>query len=37
LYNDPLLDGAGAETGKTTPVWSIAPESLIVSPALNVV
>jgi DMSO/TMAO reductase YedYZ molybdopterin-dependent catalytic subunit len=31
-YNDPVLDGAGRETGETTPVWSIAPESLIVSP-----
>jgi hypothetical protein len=27
------LDDAGRETGKTKPVWSIAPESLIVSPA----
>jgi DMSO/TMAO reductase YedYZ molybdopterin-dependent catalytic subunit len=32
-YNDPVLDGTGRETGKATPVWSIAPESLIVSPA----
>jgi DMSO/TMAO reductase YedYZ molybdopterin-dependent catalytic subunit len=32
-YNDPVLDGTGEETGQTTPVWSIAPESLIVSPA----
>jgi DMSO/TMAO reductase YedYZ molybdopterin-dependent catalytic subunit len=32
-YNDPVLDGTGRETGRTTPVWSIAPESLIVSPA----
>jgi DMSO/TMAO reductase YedYZ molybdopterin-dependent catalytic subunit len=31
-YNDPVLDGTGVETGETTPVWSIAPESLIVSP-----
>jgi DMSO/TMAO reductase YedYZ molybdopterin-dependent catalytic subunit len=31
-YNDPVLDGTGRETGETTPVWSIAPESLIVSP-----
>ncbi len=31
-YNDPVLDGAGHETRETTPVWSIAPESLIVSP-----
>ena len=34
-YNDPVLDGAGRETGETTPVWSIAPESLIVSPIPN--
>jgi DMSO/TMAO reductase YedYZ molybdopterin-dependent catalytic subunit len=32
-YNDPVLNGTGGETGKPTPVWSIAPESLIVSPA----
>jgi DMSO/TMAO reductase YedYZ molybdopterin-dependent catalytic subunit len=32
-YNDPVLDGESHETGETTPVWSIAPESLIVSPA----
>jgi DMSO/TMAO reductase YedYZ molybdopterin-dependent catalytic subunit len=32
-YNDPVVDGFGHETGETTPVWSIAPESLIVSPA----
>jgi len=31
-YNDPVLDGTGRETGETTPVWSIAPESVIVSP-----
>jgi sulfane dehydrogenase subunit SoxC len=31
-YNDPVLDGSGGETGKTTPIWSIEPESLIVSP-----
>jgi DMSO/TMAO reductase YedYZ molybdopterin-dependent catalytic subunit len=34
-YNDPVLDGAGDKTGETTPVWSIAPESLIVSPRSN--
>ncbi len=34
-YNDPILDGAGRETPQRTPVWSIAPESLIVSPAPN--
>jgi DMSO/TMAO reductase YedYZ molybdopterin-dependent catalytic subunit len=34
-YNDPVLDGNAQETGKTTPVWSIAPESLIVSPIPN--
>ena len=32
-YSDPVLDGNGRETGATTPVWSIAPESLIVSPS----
>jgi DMSO/TMAO reductase YedYZ molybdopterin-dependent catalytic subunit len=32
-YNDPVLDAAGRATGETTPVWSIAPESVIVSPA----
>ncbi len=31
-YNDPVLDSTGRETGETTPVWSVAPESLIVSP-----
>src|SRR5262245_11499742 len=34
-YNDPVLNGSGGETGKTTPVWSVAPESLIVSPGPN--
>ena len=32
-YNDPVLDAAGRDTGQTRPVWSIAPQSLIVSPA----
>lgn len=32
-YNDPVLDASGNDTGKTTPVWSIAPESVLVSPA----
>jgi hypothetical protein len=32
-YNDPVLDGFGRETGRPRPVWSIATESLIVSPA----
>jgi DMSO/TMAO reductase YedYZ molybdopterin-dependent catalytic subunit len=32
-YNDPVLDSAGRPTGEATPVWAIAPESLIVSPA----
>ena len=32
-YNDPVRDDAGRDTGETTPVWSIAPESVIVSPA----
>ncbi len=32
-YNDPVRDESGRPTGATTPVWSIAPESVIVSPA----
>ena len=32
-YNDPILDDSGNPTGQTRPVWSIAPESLIVSPS----
>lgn len=32
FYNDPVLDAEGRETGDTTPVWAIAPESLIVTP-----
>jgi DMSO/TMAO reductase YedYZ molybdopterin-dependent catalytic subunit len=32
-YNDPVLGDAGEDTSKTTPVWAIAPESVIVSPA----
>jgi DMSO/TMAO reductase YedYZ molybdopterin-dependent catalytic subunit len=32
-YNDPILDSAGIVTSKTSPVWSIAPESIIVAPA----
>lgn len=32
-YNDVIKDAAGRATGQTTPVWSIAPESVIVSPA----
>src|SRR5499426_2565879 len=31
-YNDPVLNAAGEDSGKTVPVWSIAPESIIVSP-----
>ncbi len=31
-YNDPVLATDGTDTGRTEPVWSIAPESLIVSP-----
>jgi DMSO/TMAO reductase YedYZ molybdopterin-dependent catalytic subunit len=30
--NDPVREGASHDTWATTPVWSIAPESLIVSP-----
>jgi Mo-co oxidoreductase dimerisation domain len=32
-YNDPVLDAVGEETGKARPVWSVAPDSIIVSPA----
>jgi DMSO/TMAO reductase YedYZ molybdopterin-dependent catalytic subunit len=33
-YNDPAPDVAGEDSGATTvPVWSVAPESIIVSPA----
>jgi DMSO/TMAO reductase YedYZ molybdopterin-dependent catalytic subunit len=32
-YNDVIRDAAGRPTSATTPVWSIAPESVIVSPA----
>jgi DMSO/TMAO reductase YedYZ molybdopterin-dependent catalytic subunit len=32
-YNDPVRDERGQLTGETIPVWSIAPESVIVSPA----
>lgn len=31
-YNDPILDSAGCDTGQTRPVWSIAPEAVIVAP-----
>jgi DMSO/TMAO reductase YedYZ molybdopterin-dependent catalytic subunit len=34
-YNDPTFDESGRPNGGTTPVWSIAPESIIVSPALD--
>jgi len=36
-YNDPIRDEAGRETGKTRPVWAIAPESVIVAPAPDAV
>jgi DMSO/TMAO reductase YedYZ molybdopterin-dependent catalytic subunit len=32
-YNDPIRDASGRPTGATSPIWSIAPESVIVSPA----
>jgi DMSO/TMAO reductase YedYZ molybdopterin-dependent catalytic subunit len=32
-YNDPVRDSDGRDTGRSTPVWAIAPESLIVWPA----
>src|SRR5262245_51902326 len=34
-YNDPERDQSAKLTGASTPVWSIAPESVIVSPAPN--
>lgn len=32
-YNDPMRDAEGGDTGRTEPVWAIAPESLIAAPA----
>ena len=32
-YNDRVPNLAGEDSGKTVPVWSVAPESIIVSPA----
>lgn len=32
-YNDPVVDRHGRATGDTKPVWSIAPESVIVAPS----
>ena len=32
-YNDAVFDGDGHATGQTVPVWAIAPECVIVSPA----
>ncbi len=32
-YNDPVLDIAGHPTGATRPVWHLAPEAVIVTPA----
>ena len=32
-YNDPVLDAARHDTGRTEPVWAIGPESVIVAPA----
>jgi DMSO/TMAO reductase YedYZ molybdopterin-dependent catalytic subunit len=31
-YDDPVLDAAGDATGLSAPVWSIAPQSVIVAP-----
>ena len=36
-YNDPILSAAGHPSGKSLPVWSVAPESVIVAPAPNIV
>lgn len=32
-YNDPVIDERRLPTGRTSPVWSIAPQSVIASPA----
>jgi DMSO/TMAO reductase YedYZ molybdopterin-dependent catalytic subunit len=32
-YNDPMHDGSAPAAGRTRPVWSIAPQSVIVAPA----
>jgi sulfane dehydrogenase subunit SoxC len=32
-YNDPVFDANGQDTGKTVPVWAVAPQSVIVAPA----
>jgi DMSO/TMAO reductase YedYZ molybdopterin-dependent catalytic subunit len=32
-YNDPVPDVSGSDSGRTAPVWSIPPQSLIVAPA----
>jgi len=32
-YNDPAPDEAGSAAGRTTPVWAVAPQSVIVAPA----
>ena len=32
-YNDPVPTAAREDSGETVPVWSVAPESIIVSPA----
>jgi Mo-co oxidoreductase dimerisation domain len=32
-YNDPVPNAAGGDSETTVPVWSVAPESVIVSPA----
>lgn len=32
-YNDPVRDGSQPASGRTAPVWSIAPQSIIVAPA----
>ncbi|HXW29703.1 MAG TPA: molybdopterin-dependent oxidoreductase [Xanthobacteraceae bacterium] len=34
-YNDPVRDADGRDTGRTAPVWAIAPESVIVAPAAD--
>lgn len=34
-YNDPVFDESGLPTGRSKPVWSVAPQSIIVSPGPN--
>jgi DMSO/TMAO reductase YedYZ molybdopterin-dependent catalytic subunit len=35
-YNDPAQEASGSANGRTAPVWSLAPQSVIVAPAPDV-